>query len=83
MSSGITPGHSGAPIIDSEDNNKVIGIGSGGLSNIGFQRVNWAVPALQTNKVNYHNIGQVPLDNLLNSLVDLIFSLSVMCLFVD
>ncbi len=46
VSSGITPGHSGAPIIDPEDNNKVIGIGSGGLSNIGFQRVNWAVPAL-------------------------------------
>ncbi len=46
VSSGITPGHSGAPIIDPEDSNKVIGIGAGGLSNIGYQRVNWAVPAL-------------------------------------
>jgi len=45
VSSGITPGHSGAPIIDPGDNNTVIGIGAGGLSNVGYQRVNWAVPA--------------------------------------
>lgn len=46
VSSGITPGHSGAPIIDPEDDNKVIGIGAGGLSNFGYRRVNWAIPAL-------------------------------------
>ena len=46
VSSGITPGHSGAPIIDPSDDNAVIGIGAGGLSNVGYQRVNWAVPAL-------------------------------------
>jgi hypothetical protein len=44
VSSGITPGHSGAPIIDLA-NNQVIGIGAGGLSKAGFRRVNWAVPA--------------------------------------
>ena len=44
VSSGITPGHSGAPIINPADN-IVIGIGSGGLSFVGFRRVNWAVPA--------------------------------------
>jgi hypothetical protein len=43
VSSGITPGHSGAPIVDA--NNYVVGIGSGGLSKQGFQRVNWAAPA--------------------------------------
>jgi hypothetical protein len=46
VSSGITPGHSGAPIIDPSDDNAVIGIGAGGLSNVGYRRVNWAVPAL-------------------------------------
>ncbi|MGB5455861.1 MAG: serine protease [Gammaproteobacteria bacterium] len=46
VSSGITPGHSGAPIIDPSDDNAVIDIGAGGLSNVGYQRVNWAVPAL-------------------------------------
>jgi len=44
VSSGITPGHSGAPIVD-QGNNTVIGIGAGGLSKRGFRRVNWAVPA--------------------------------------
>ena len=45
VSSGITPGHSGAPIIDPQNKNSVIGIGSGGLSFKGFERVNWAAPA--------------------------------------
>lgn len=44
VSSGITPGHSGAPIINDKDNS-VIGVGAGGLSMKGFRRVNWAVPA--------------------------------------
>lgn len=44
VSSGITPGHSGAPIID-VSTQSVIGIGAGGLSKKGFRRVNWAVPA--------------------------------------
>jgi len=108
VSSGITPGHSGAPIIDVENNNTVIGIGAGGLSNIGFQRVNWAVPALtylpvlekqgtientgsltvsrderkfsvrtepappplESKKLKFYHIGQVPLEDLLESLVD-------------
>ena len=108
VSSGITPGHSGAPIIDPKDDNKVIGIGAGGLSNIGFQRVNWAVPALtylpsleeqgvqentasmpasedagkfslrteevapllEAESLKYYKIGQVPLIELLESLVD-------------
>lgn len=107
VSSGITPGHSGAPIIDPSDNNAVIGIGAGGLSNVGFRRVNWAVPALtylprletegaqesttsmsvsederkfsvrteqaapplETKKLKYYNVGQVPLGDLLESLV--------------
>jgi len=46
VSSGITPGHSGAPIID-DATQKVIGIGAGGLSKKGFRRVNWAVPAVE------------------------------------
>ena len=107
VSSGITPGHSGAPIIDPDDNNSVIGIGAGGLSNIGFQRVNWAVPALtylpsleeqgilentanmsvsqdnrkfsvrhgqaesplESARIKYYHVGQVPLNQLLESLV--------------
>ena len=108
VSSGITPGHSGAPIIDPEDNNKVIGIGAGGLSNIGFQRVNWAVPALtylpsleeqgakestasmsvskdarkfsvrteeaapplESEQIKYYNIGRLPLEDLLQSVIE-------------
>ena len=45
VSSGITPGHSGAPIVDM-NSKTVIGIGAGGLSKKGFRRVNWAVPAM-------------------------------------
>jgi hypothetical protein len=45
LDDSITPGHSGAPIVDPNDDNKVIGIGQGGLSNIGLHHLDWAVHA--------------------------------------